>query len=81
MDLFFLTAANFKLFFLKKKKKKRNFGLKNKKFLGKQIESRRHLPHLLKLTNLFSKNMSKLRANNHFLFVLIFYSQVQANDF
>ena len=77
MDLFFLTTANLNFFVFEKKE--RNFGLKNKKFLGKQIKSRRHLPHLLKLTNLFSKNMSKLRANNHFLFVLIFYSQVQAN--
>ena len=44
---------------------------------GKKIRFRRHLSHLLKLTNLFSKNMSKFRANNHVLFVLIFYSQIK----
>ena len=49
-------------------------------YFGKKIRSRCHSPHLPKFTNLFSENMSKFRANNHFLFVLIFYSQVQKND-
>ena len=35
-------------------------------YLGEKNKSRRHLPHLSKLTSLFSKNMSKFRANNHF---------------
>ena len=64
MDLFFLTAASFRLFFLKKL----NFGIIPLIFtiLEKKIRPRRHLPHLLKLTDLFLKNMSTFRANNHF---------------
>ena len=46
-------------------------------YFGKKIRSRRHLPHLSKLTNLFSKNMSRFRANNHFLF----YSQLEEKIF
>ena len=47
----------------------------------KKNRSRRHFPRFSKLTSFFSKNMSKFRANNHLLFVLIFYSQFQKNDF
>ena len=35
-------------------------------YLGEKNKSRRHLPYLSKLTSLFSKHMSKFRANNHF---------------
>ena len=64
-------------------KTKRHFGgiLIIFTILGKKIGSRRHLPYLSKLTNLFSKNMSKFIVKNHFLFVLIFYSQVQQKWF
>ena len=46
-------------------------------YFGEKIRSRRHLPHLSKLTNLFSKNMSRFRANNLFLF----YSQLEEKMF
>ena len=77
--LVFLLQQIFNYVFLKKW----NFGIIPiifTIFLGKN-RSRRHLPLLSKLTSLFSKTMSKFRANNHFLFVLIFYSQVRKNDF
>ena len=74
---FFLTAANFQLFFLKKMKFWDN--CYNFYHLEEDNRSRRHLPHLSKLTSLFWKNMSKFRANNHF--VLNFHSQVRKNDF
>ena len=77
--IFFLTAANFQWLFLKKREFWDNSH--NFYYFGKKIRSRRHFPHLPKLTILFSKNKSKFRANNHFLFVLIFYSQVPKNDF
>ena len=63
------------------------FFFKKIKFLGdsfnfyyfwKKIRSRYHLPYF---SNLFLKNMSKFRVNNHFWIVLTFYSQVQKNDF
>ena len=77
--IFFLTAANFQWLFLKKREFWDNSH--NFYYFGKKIRSRRHFPHLPKLTILFSKNKSKFRANNHFLFVLIFYSQVRKNAF
>ena len=77
--IFFLTAANFQWLFLKKREFWDNSH--NFYYFGKKIRSRRHLPYLSKLTIVFSKNMSKFRENNHFLFVLIFYTQVQINDF
>ena len=75
MDLFFFIAANFQLFFFLKIKFWDNSH--NFHYFGKKIRSRRHFPHLPKLTNLFSNNMSKFRANNHFSFAIIFYSQVK----
>ena len=64
MDLLLLTAANFRLIFLKKMKFWNNS--LNFYYFGDKIRSRRHLPHLLKLANLFLKNVSKFRKNNHF---------------
>ena len=78
--LIFFERSKFSIiFFLKKMKFWDNSH--NFYYFGKKIRSRRHFPHLPKLTILFSKNKSKFRANNHFLFVLIFYSQVEKNDF
>ena len=77
--LFFFTTANLQLFFGKKMKFWDNSH--NFYHFGKKIKSRSHLRHLSRLTNLCSKNMIKFRANNHFLFVLVFYSQFQKNNF
>ena len=76
---FFLTAAIFRFFFWKDW----NFEIIPLilTILGKSIRSRRHLPHLSKIKYLFLKKMSKFGENNHFWFVLIFYSQVQKKWF
>ena len=78
-DLFSLIADNFWLFFLNKW----DFGIIPLIFttLRKKNRSRHHFPLLSKLINLFLKNMSKIRANAYFRFELIFYSQVQKNNF
>ena len=59
--------------------KKWNLGVISINFviLGKKIRSRSHLPDLSKLRHFYLKNMSKFRANNHFWFVLIFYSRLK----
>ena len=69
---FFLTAAIFRLFLLKKMK----FWDNSLKFyyFDEKTSPRSHLPHLSKLANLFLKDMSKFRANNHSWFVLILLS-------
>ena len=61
--LAFLTAAIFRLFLLKKMK----FSDNSLKFyyFEEKTSPRSHLPHLSKLANLFLKDMSKFRANNH----------------
>ena len=70
--LFFLTAAIFRLFLLKKMK----FWDNSLKFyyFDEKTSPRSHLSHLSKLANLFLKDMSKFRANNHSWFVLILLS-------
>ena len=75
--LVFFDCSKFSIIFFEKKKW--NFGIITITFtiFEKQFRSRLHLPNLSMLTSLFSKNMSKCRANDHFLFVLIFYSQVK----
>ena len=72
---FFFIAANFRLFLLKKMKFRGNFH----KFcyFGEKNYTRSHLPNLSKLRHFYLKNMSKFRANNHFWFVLIFYSRLK----
>ena len=59
--IFFLTAANFQWLFLKKREFWDNSH--NFYYFGKKIRSRPYFLHLSKLTNIFSKNMSKFRAN------------------
>ena len=77
---FFLTAANFQLILKKMKFWDNSYDFYS---FGEKIgpTSRRHLSHLSMLRSLFIENISKFRANNHFLFVLIFYSQVRKTDF
>ena len=73
--LVFLLQQIFDCFYWKKW----NLGVISINFviLGKKIRSRSHVPDLSKLRHFYLKNMSKFRANNHFWFVLIFYSRLK----
>ena len=75
--LVFFDCSKFSIIFFEKKNMKFWDNYHNFYYFWKTIRSRLHLPNLSMLTSLFSKNMSKCRANDHFLFVLIFYSQVK----